>query len=153
MNMKNLLPTPMNSCISFVSNPPAADHRPCFLFFSSKTLERCFPAFVGIAGWRDLWEGGKGWMGSGKGMCLSSRMPGHKALPPSSDPGFTSGSGRAAGPRRSWGCSAGDPDPPCLLCLGQAEGPTLLGRMKKLLSKHEVESFAVLFFECCNAQG
>lgn len=50
MNMKNLLPTPMNSCISFVSNSPAADHRPCFLFFSSKTQERCFPAFVGIAG-------------------------------------------------------------------------------------------------------
>lgn len=149
--MKNLLPIPMSSCISFVSNSPAADHRPCFLFFSSKTQEMSFPAFVGIAGgWRDLWEGGKCWMGSGKGMYISSRMPGHRALPPSSDLGFPGGSGRAAGPRRSWGCSAGDTDPTCLLCLGHAEGPmqTSPERIKMPLSKHEADSFAVLVFEC-----
>lgn len=49
VNMKNLFLTLMSSCISFVSKPPAAGHQPCFLFLSSKTLERCFPAFVGIA--------------------------------------------------------------------------------------------------------
>lgn len=72
-----------------------------------------------------------------------SRMPGHKALPPSSDLGLAGGSGRAAGTRRSWGCSAGEmgraPRPNALLVL-----ETCRERMEKLLSKHEAESFAVL---------
>lgn len=129
--MKNLLPTPISSCISFVSSLPAAGRRPCFLFLSSKILERCSPAFVGLAGrpqpegWRDLWEGGTGWMGSGKGACICSWMPGHKALPPSSDLGFTGGSGRALG------CSAEKmgrgPRPKALLVLGTCRGPHFAG--------------------------
>lgn len=104
---------------------------PVLPFLQLQNSGEVFPGFCWDS-WRDLWEGGKCWMGSGKEMCISSRMPGHRALPPSSDLGFPGGSGRAAGPRRSWGCSAGDTDPTCLLCLGHAEGPmqTLLERMK-----------------------